>query len=248
MSLRLGRVAFSIIAPTANVLPFAHLEDGTAVYPLRGAEKDDDADDSDDDSTDDADDEDDEDDKDDDDKSDLSKIADPKDRRIAELSDESAKRRLRNKQLKADFEKTQAELKALKDKDKSESEKIKEELEELKKEREKLATANERGAIERAFLKNNKIKWHNPDAALKLVDLSEVEYDPENGDVSGMADAVKKLAKEHPYLVDTGKDSEDDEGGKGGTPTGGTPGTGKPKGRNAERARLVKRFPVLDRA
>lgn len=240
----------AMIAPIP-VQPFAWLSDGRPVYPLRGADSDKDDDKDENDSSEDDDEDDEEDDEADDDAASGSNITDPKDKRIHELSEESKQRRLKAKKLQKDLDDAQARLKEVEDKDKSELERLKGDhttaLEKLK----KLEKQNKAGAIERAFLKNNKFKWHSADAALKLVDLAEVEYDSETGEVTGMVDAVKQLAKDHPYLIDKGEDDDSGsagDGGKGGTPTGGSIGGSNKKGkRNAERARLEKRFPALTR-
>lgn len=58
--------------------------------------------------------------------------------------------------------------------------------------------------LENTFLKLDGIDWHDADAALRLVDLSGVEFDNETGavkDASKLVDAAKKLAKDKPYLV-----------------------------------------------
>lgn len=239
------------------IQPFAWLEDGRPVYPLRGADPDDDDDDSEDDDDDDADDDDsddsDEDEDDDDAAGGNSSDSKTKAERVRELSRENKKRRLQAKKYKKELEEAQAKLQEIDDKDKTELDKAKSDLKKLQEQNSKLEKQNKNGAIERAFLKDNKHKWHSADAALKLVDLSEVEYDADTGEVTGMKDAIKQLAKDHPYLVDKGEVEDDDAGsagsGKGGTPTGGSIGGGSNKkgGRNAERARLEKRFPVLNR-
>jgi hypothetical protein len=58
--------------------------------------------------------------------------------------------------------------------------------------------------IENAFMTLDQITWNNPATALKLVDLSDVEFDPETGkpkDKKQLLEAAKALAKSDPYLV-----------------------------------------------
>jgi hypothetical protein len=72
-----------------------------------------------------------------------------------------------------------------------------------------LATALERAAnaererdvavMGREFLKFPGFDWHDPDTALALVDMSNVKI--EDGKVTGVKEAVQKLAKEKPFLL-----------------------------------------------
>jgi hypothetical protein len=57
--------------------------------------------------------------------------------------------------------------------------------------------------IENTFLKLEGIDWHDPGDALRLVDLSDVEFDEKGTpkDPKKLADAAKKLAKDKPHLV-----------------------------------------------
>lgn len=55
--------------------------------------------------------------------------------------------------------------------------------------------------IQNAFLLDNTHDWHNPTAALRLADMSDVEIDDEDGSVSGLKEALAKVAKAHPYLI-----------------------------------------------
>lgn len=110
-------------------------------------------------------------------------------------------------------------------------------------ERDKAKEQLQRAKINNAFLTNNKHNWHNPDRALRLLDLSEVEVNDE-GEVIGMVEAIESLAKSDPYLIKT--DADDDEG-KGGAPSGtsvGSNGKTKDKGK-LDRAALEKKYPAL---
>lgn len=212
-------------------------------------------DDSDDDQDDDAgggdDQDDDEDDGDDDDADDKSKTSS----RVKELSDENAKWRLKYKnrgqriaQLEAEIEK----LKQGKPKSKSEdddddaggddkSNELKTENEKLK---EKLVTQQIRMEFNDLVTGSDALaKFKNPKTAFRLLDLSEVEID-EDGDITGLDDAIKALAKSDPYLLDTGKDDEDEDERQ---PTAGQP-TGRKKGRgNPNRDKLLEKYPALRR-
>jgi predicted KAP-like P-loop ATPase len=60
-----------------------------------------------------------------------------------------------------------------------------------------------RHAVEMAA---NKLKFHRPEVAYQLLDLAEVSID-EDGKVSGVDEALKKLVKENAYLVNTGAEA-----------------------------------------
>lgn len=133
---------------------------------------------------------------------------------------------VRNRMRAADQRAAQheAELKQLRDKDLPELEKLNRDFAEVAKERDALkATVNET-RLENEFLKNNKFKWKNAAAALKLADLSKVEVH-EDGSVTGLTAALDALAKTDSYLLD--KSEEDTPEPRGST---GVPGT---NGRNA---------------
>lgn len=65
--------------------------------------------------------------------------------------------------------------------------------------------------IDNAFLASSDIAWQDPEVALRLVDLSKVTID-DNGEVKGLADALKELAEKKPFLVK----AEEDKGKKKG--------------------------------
>lgn len=160
------------------------------------------------------------------------------DPRVKQLSDENAKRRNEAKALKKQNDELAAKLKAIEDKDKSELDKATGGLTEAQAKAEQLAAKNQELLIQNAFLMDNKHSWANPKAALKLADLSEVEIDDE-GTVSGLREALDKLAKSDPYLLARAKDDEDD--GPTGQPMG-----SRPRG-NPSRDKLLEKYPALRR-
>lgn len=163
------------------------------------------------------------------------------DAKSKELSDENMRRRHENKALKKQLEEQAAKLKAIEDKDKDELTKTTGDLTEAQAKAEKLVEANTKLMIQNAFLMDNKHAWENPKAALKLADLSEVEIDDE-GNVTGLKEALDALAKSDPYLLSKKKDDEeDDEPGATGQPP-----TKKSKG-NPSRDKLVEKYPALRR-
>lgn len=122
--------------------------------------------------------------------------------------------------------KAEQELKALRDKDLPDAEKLKRDYEETQKRVETLQQTNQQLALQVAFLKDNTYTWHNPETALKLVDLSQVTVE-EDGSVSGLKDALKALATQNDYLIK--KEAAQQETPPAGTATGNNGGsTGRP--------------------
>lgn len=105
--------------------------------------------------------------------------------------------------------KAEAELKQLRDKDLPELEKLKRDNDEMLKEVARLKGLLNERALDTAFLKDNTHTWHNPNAALKLLDRDAIQID-DDGNVTGLKEALGRLAKEHAYLLnaDTGKEEE----------------------------------------
>ena len=184
--------------------------------------------DADDDADDDGDDEEDDDsddgDDDDDDDEPKGKKEDPKDERIRELSAEAKKRRIKTRQQRdriAELEAENARLKGSKKSKKDDAEDDEDEQSEsdeaktLKRENEALKARLETQTIRQEFNDllddpKSKIKFKDRKAAFRLLDRDEIEID-EDGEVEGLEDAVKDLAKAYPFLVDDGKKSDEDE-------------------------------------
>lgn len=234
-------------------------------------ENDEDEDDSDDDDSDDDDDADDgEDDEDDDDEDDESgddedkskkskaKKPTPEQLKIQQLTAESKKYRLKNRTHRstiADLQKQIDELKAgkttkakAKDKanDEDESEDNSEELRTSNTKVDQLTRTNEDLLIRLEFMASNKHKWKNPKAALKLLDLSDVEID-EDGDIDGLDEAIDKLAEAEPYLLDTGAEDKADKQRRRKGATGQATGTKQTRKGNPNRDKLLSKYPALRR-
>lgn len=166
------------------------------------------------------------------------------DREKQVLKDENARRRKEAAALKKQNDELAAKLKKFEDADKGDLEKAQGALKEVTEERDTLSKQVQDLLIQNAFLKDNKFTWANPTTALRLADLSEVEID-EEGNVTGLAEALQKLAKEEPYLLKSKKDDDGDDNDDSGRPTGQPVGK-KSKG-NANRDNLVKKYPALRR-
>lgn len=232
---------------------------------LDDADDDQDDDDVEDDDDDDQDDDDDEDD-DDDDKGKRKKPT-AAERRIQELSAESKKYRLKSVSRGKRVAELEAELEKLKtggkakaktkdaDDDEDDSDKDDSEAKRLKQENLQLQERLVRQQLRTEFTDlvtgpKALAQFKNPRAAFKLLDLDDVEID-EDGDIDGLEDAIKALAKDEPYLLadKASKDDEDDDEDddrprrrRTGQPTGG----GRKKG-NPNRDKLVSKYPALRR-
>lgn len=126
---------------------------------------------------------------------------------------------------------------------------------ELKKSHETLQERFRKLALVNAFLtasQEEKVAWHNPRVAQRAADLDELEID-EDGNVEGIRQAVKDLAKKHKYLVNNGGADDDDDGDKKTVrrgASGSTVGSAKTGKGKAEKGRisdeeLKRRFPAL---
>lgn len=135
---------------------------------------------------------------------------------------------VRNRMTAADqrASKAEQELQKLRDKDLPEAEKLKRDYETSQKQVTELQATNQKLALEVAFLKDNTYTWHNPQSALKLVDMSQVTIN-EDGSVSGLKDALKALATSNDYLVK--KEAAAVETPPAGTATGNNGGSSSTK-------------------
>jgi predicted RNase H-like nuclease (RuvC/YqgF family) len=165
-----------------------------------------------------------------------------KDPRIKELSDENARRRNEAKRLAEELEAAQAKLKQHEDADKSETEKLSTQVAELKDQVEQLIKVNQELSIKNAFLSDKKHAWRNPDSAMKLLDLSEVEI-AKDGTITGLDKAIKKLADSDSYLLET----KDEDTGLPKQPSGDRTQQTPPAAGTKKREDLIKRFPALQR-
>lgn len=147
----------------------------------------------------------------------------------------------------ADQAKAAAEtkLKEIERKDQSELEKAQSDLADIKKAHEQaMADLNEK-ALENEFLANNKFTWHDAKDALRLLDMDGVEV--KDGNVTGLADAINKLAKAKPHLLKSEKDdSGNGDGSNGSSGASGSATNGKRKGEGKDdKVNYSGRFPAL---
>jgi hypothetical protein len=135
--------------------------------------------------------------------------------------------------------KFEEELRSIRDKDLPEAEKLKRDYAEAQEKLAALTEKTNRQSLENAFLKDSTHDWHNPEAALKLVDLDKVVVN-EDGSVSGLKDALKALANAHPYLVKQSVEPKTPE--PGATAPGNNGGTG---GQRQNAKTMAARIPAL---
>lgn len=213
-----------------QIEPIAVLENGIPIYPIMGSEDDPQEEGNGDDDEGDSDDEDG-----DEDESDKDEDKKPKRRPKSKETPEQMKRRLNReaKEHREAREAAEARLREIEDKDKSELEIIKRDFEEYKSKHESSEQRINDLLIENAFLKldREKYNWHDPDDVIDKI-RKDVTI-TEDGEVDGLDDAVKALAKSKPYLLKkkTEDGDEGDDKGKGKRPPRGPSGAslGGPK-------------------
>lgn len=130
------------------------------------------------------------------------------------------------------------ERKKLEQKDLGELEKAKVQVEELEQSVQSLAKEVSALRLQNAFLTNTSFTWHDPSDVLKLLKGDDSVSIDDNGNVVGMDEAIKELAKKKPYLV---KSDKADPKGSTGDPSNG----GKPKeNKQLKEAELRKKYKI----
>lgn len=158
-------------------------------------------------------------------------------------------RRMRAADKRAsDLQKELADLKKAKTSDVDAA--IKKEIDQLRPKVDKLTSTNAALTMQVAFLTTDVkgVVWKDPEAALRLADLSDVDIDPETGKVDKRAllAALKTLAKDRPYLVqEKEKPADTDDTDE----TSGSAMHGSRKGKKTaavDKTALARRFPALN--
>lgn len=105
--------------------------------------------------------------------------------------------------------------------------------------------------VHEEFRDSTEFSWHNPKLAFSLLNLDEVDVDDKGKvDKASLKDAMKDLAKDHPYLVkakdDTGRGDEDEDEDEGEKPkASGQNFGGKRRKSKIDRVALSRKYPVL---
>lgn len=161
---------------------------------------------------------------------------------------EAAKKRMKAADQRATA--AEAELQKIRDKDKTDLERAQSESKDLQDKVDTLSGELTTLRLQNAFLTANSHKWHDADSALALAEkkgmLTDVVDDDGVVDKKALGKALDRLAKEHKYLVNSGKDDKDDDepDGPSGEPAGRRSDNSKDD--KAKSAQLRKRFPVLN--
>jgi hypothetical protein len=142
----------------------------------------------------------------------------------------------------ANSAKYQADLKKLQDAQLSEAEKLKRDFEETQKLVAQLKEENKMLRLHNSFVTDKTYTWHDPQAALKLANLTEVKIS-DDGVVTGLKEALKSVAEANPWMLKPAEDG----GGTQPPPTGATGASGTPgrQPQGASRADLEKRWPAM---
>lgn len=161
---------------------------------------------------------------------------DEKDLRLREVSKEAARRRREKNAEKRRADALERELNELKNQGKDEEETRSNELKTLRYENEKMK-AQLNKSIVRTAISSGKYNWHDLDEVYQKLDLEDIEIDYETGDVDGLEEQLKYIAKKKPYLL---KDASGDDGsssrGQSGSTGHNPPSGGRSKSRQTSEA------------
>lgn len=152
-------------------------------------------------------------------------------------------------ELKTKLDEANAKIAKL-EKDGSPDETIKAENEQLTNTNATLVSENQRLRLELALRDDKAHDWVKPSQVLKLVDLTDVDFDSKTGEPRGLKAALDKLAKDSPNLLKPKTDDKDEEQKPAPRGTGKPPapkGTAKDAQEEARLASLRKKYPALRR-
>jgi hypothetical protein len=162
---------------------------------------------------------------------------------------EALKRRMQAADRRASA--AEAKVKDYEKKDQSELEQAQSAAEEAKGEVETLQSENQELKAQVAFLQQDKHKFINPKAALRLAKDYFADHADDDGNVD-MDAVLKQVAKDYPELLvkeDKDEDGDGDKGGKGtGQSASGSPNNGKRQQKGGvDKAALRKKYSALRR-
>lgn len=162
------------------------------------------------------------------------------------LHDEAARHRVSAKQAMEERDKLAARLKEIEDKDKSEFEKAQGTIKTLTEENTKLKSDLEDARVLIAIYESDGAKkFRSLNAVRRLIDRAEIKF--EDGEVSGVKEALEKLAKAEPYLLSEDAKGEGKSTGKSPTTPSGSPANKDGNKGGIDREALLKKFPALRR-
>jgi hypothetical protein len=132
----------------------------------------------------------------------------PDQKRIGQLEEEKQRFYDQREEARREIKSLKSEIAQLK-KDGTPDEALKTSNDELTSTNESLVAENKSLMLENAFLKASGYDWVDPEAALKLADLTKVEF--EGGKAHGLESALSALAKAKPFLLKPKADDKGDE-------------------------------------
>lgn len=174
------------------------------------------------------------------------------DLRAQRLSREAARHRMRAKKLRSQLDNANAELAKLKqdgvsDEEgkqlKADSTKLQQENETLKNDIKSLKV----GQAIRDGMQDLNLNPKRAKAVIKVIDLDEIDVD-EDGEVSGVTEALEAITQEYPEWVISQRDDDDEKANGNGRPSGQSsrkPARKKQEG--LDKTRLMQQFPALGR-
>lgn len=106
---------------------------------------------------------------------------------------------------------------------------------------------DQRSLIRDEFLLDGSFDWQDRKVAFQLLDISDVDVDDKGKvDADALKDAIKELAKNHPYLVKTGDGGKKgDEGKKPERPSGTQPGTHRQNKNQVDQKAMAAKYRQL---
>lgn len=179
------------------------------------------------------------------------------DTKLSRPERQAARYRIKLREAEAREAKLEQRLRAIEDKDKPKDEIVTRELTEAKAKAEQLEADKRDLLLRVAFLSANVVEWVDPDDALRLIDLSELDVsDDGTVDKRELRAALRDLARRKPHLVKkatkkaSGPDADDDEDDADqGSRRSASTMNGKRKGTKstANKEKLMQDFPALRR-
>ena len=148
---------------------------------------------------------------DDDDDEDLSHISDPKERRIAELSRENARRRRELRAAQRERDEARATLEEKEAGKQSTEQKLTKDLNKANETIAALTSQLENGLLRTSIQEFEAYKWHDVNLVMRELNKKAIFVDLEEGEVEGIQKELKRIAKEKPFLVKKAEKSKDDD-------------------------------------
>lgn len=173
---------------------------------------------------------------------------DAKDRRIAGLEEEKDRHARLRQEAVAETKTLKTQIAKLQ-KDGTPDDALKTSNDELTTTNATLTETNQKLMLQIAFLTEAGFDWVDSDAAMRLADLSGVEFDDKTNKAVGLNAALTKLVADKPYLLKVEAKTDEDDTKKPPRKTGTPPKPGAAKDADAAAAaaKLRQKYPALRR-